>query len=71
MLNFWLQFVTAVECFSPRCNEGGYSALPKADARAEMFDGGFGYHTLWRNIPAYIERFDAQAMRRALDEASN
>lgn len=38
----------------------------KADARAEMFDGGFGYHTVWRNIPAYIDRFDIDAMRQRL-----
>jgi hypothetical protein len=40
----------------------------KAEARAEMFDGGFGYHAVWRNIPAYIDRFDIEAMRRRLKE---
>lgn len=35
-------------------------------ARYEMFRGGFGYHTLWRNIPSYLGRVDAPTMRAAL-----
>ncbi|MEJ8854893.1 tyrosine-protein phosphatase [Variovorax robiniae] len=38
----------------------------KYAARHEMFRGGYGYHTLWRNIPRYLERVDVEAMRRAL-----
>jgi protein tyrosine phosphatase (PTP) superfamily phosphohydrolase (DUF442 family) len=30
----------------------------KDSARHEMLRGGYGYHTLWRNIPRYIERLD-------------
>jgi len=41
----------------------------KDSARQEMFRGGYGYHTLWRNIPRYIERFDAQKMGHALAHA--
>ncbi|MEJ8826850.1 tyrosine-protein phosphatase [Variovorax humicola] len=37
----------------------------KDAARHEMFRGGYGYHTLWRNIPRYLERVDVEAMRRA------
>lgn len=37
----------------------------KDAARHEMFCGGFGYHTLWRNIPSYLERVDAHTMRAA------
>ena len=40
----------------------------KDQARAEMFDGGFGYHAVWRNIPTYIDRFDIGAMRQRLKE---
>jgi protein tyrosine/serine phosphatase len=40
----------------------------KDAARHEMFRGGFGYHTLWRNIPGYLARVDADAMRAALGE---
>ncbi|CAN5893599.1 hypothetical protein BH11PSE13_BH11PSE13_35040 [soil metagenome] len=38
----------------------------KDAARHEMFRGGFGYHTLWRNIPSYLGRVDAETMRAAV-----
>ena len=38
----------------------------KDAARHEMFRGGFGYHTLWRNIPSYLGRVDAEKMRAAV-----
>ncbi len=41
----------------------------KDSARQEMLRGGYGYHTVWRNIPRYIERFDPEAMRQALAQA--
>ena len=41
----------------------------KDAARHEMFRGGYGYHTLWRNIPRYLERVDVEAMREALAAA--
>ncbi|MDQ0588087.1 dual specificity protein phosphatase family protein [Variovorax paradoxus] len=41
----------------------------KESARLEMLRGGYGYHTLWRNIPRYIERFDPQKMGHALAHA--
>ncbi|NVM89000.1 protein tyrosine/serine phosphatase [Variovorax sp. SG517] len=41
----------------------------KDSARQEMLRGGYGYHTLWRNIPRYIERLDPAAMRDALAQA--
>ena len=37
----------------------------KDDARSEMFDGGYGYHTLWRNIPAYLRKVDPAAIQAA------
>jgi protein tyrosine phosphatase (PTP) superfamily phosphohydrolase (DUF442 family) len=41
----------------------------KEAAREEMLRGGYGYHTLWRNIPRYLDRFDPASMRRALEQA--
>ncbi|MEB0057761.1 dual specificity protein phosphatase family protein [Variovorax sp. LG9.2] len=38
----------------------------KDAARHEMFRGGYGYHTLWRNIPRYLEQLDVGAMRARL-----
>ena len=40
----------------------------KDAARHEMFRGGYGYHTLWRNIPHYIEELDVDALRKPLVE---
>lgn len=56
---------TGVVCAAYRMIVEGWS---KQDARAEMFDGDFGYHAVWRNIPAYIDRFDIEAMRRRVRE---
>ncbi|QGW84535.1 protein-tyrosine-phosphatase [Variovorax paradoxus] len=41
----------------------------KESARLEMLRGGYGYHTLWRNISRYIDRLDPEKMRHALDHA--
>lgn len=41
----------------------------KESARQEMLRGGYGYHTVWRNIPRYLERFDPEKMREALAQA--
>ena len=38
----------------------------KDAARQEMLEGGFGYHAMWRNIPAFLERVDIAAIRAAL-----
>jgi protein tyrosine/serine phosphatase len=38
----------------------------KDAALHEMFRGGYGYHTLWRNIPRYLEQLDVGAMRARL-----
>ena len=38
-------------------------------ARHEMFRGGFGYHTLWRNIPSYLGAVDVHKMRAGLTAA--
>ena len=58
---------TGVVCAAWRMAMQGWS---RDDARAEMFEGGFGYHTVWRNIPEYIDRFDIEAMRQALQARS-
>ncbi len=58
---------TGVVCAAWRMAVEGWS---KDDARREMFEGGFGYHTVWRNIPAYIDRFDVEAMRKALADSA-
>lgn len=43
-----------------RMTEQGWS---RQQAMDEMFRGGYGYHTLWRNIPAYLQHVDARALQ--------
>jgi hypothetical protein len=37
---------------------------PPAAAAREMQDGGFGFHSVWKNLVKYVEDFDAEALRR-------
>jgi hypothetical protein len=37
----------------------------KEAAVREMFDGGFGYHAMWRNIPRYLAQLDATRLMMA------
>ena len=37
---------------------------PRAEAIREMVRGGYGYHRMWRNLVAYLEDMDVQAIRR-------
>lgn len=41
----------------------------KEDAIREMTGGGFGYHTLWDNLPATIRKLDVQALKAKLARA--
>ncbi len=38
----------------------------KDAARQEMLHGGFGYHTMWRNIPGYLAEVDPAAIAAAM-----
>lgn len=38
-------------------------------AAAEMIDGGFGFHAMWRDIAAYIRNLDEARFRRLVAEA--
>ena len=37
------------------------------DALKELVDGGYGYHSLWRNIKRYVRSVDVAALRAAVD----
>lgn len=41
------------------------------DALAELVDGGYGYHSMWRNIRRYVRSADVPALRAAVDAAAN
>jgi len=36
----------------------------KDDAIKEMTDGGFGYHTMWKNLIEYLNKLDIEALRK-------
>lgn len=36
------------------------------DALAELVDGGYGYHSMWRNIRRYVRSADVDALRSAI-----
>lgn len=38
----------------------------KEEALEELTEGGFGYHSMWRNIPRYIESADVDKLRAAI-----
>jgi len=36
----------------------------KEEALREMREGGFGFHEVWKNLPAWIERLDIDSIRK-------
>jgi protein tyrosine/serine phosphatase len=44
-----------------------YQDWARAQAFDEMRNGGYGYHVIWRNIPAYIENVDLDKVRRLVE----
>ena len=43
-----------------------YQGWSKQEALAEMTEGGFGFHSVWVNLPPWIEKLDIDDIRRAL-----
>jgi len=43
---------------------------PREAALDELLNGGFGYHSMWKNIPAYLETVDVDVIRAKLDALS-
>jgi protein tyrosine/serine phosphatase len=41
------------------------------DALAELIDGGYGYHSLWRNIRRYVLSADVKGLRIAIGEPAS
>ncbi|MDR0247481.1 MAG: dual specificity protein phosphatase family protein [Burkholderiales bacterium] len=44
-----------------------YQGWTRAQALDEMQNGGYGYHAIWRNIPAYIEQANLDKIRRLVE----
>ncbi len=47
-----------------RIVEQGWS---REEALKELLEGGYGFHTIWTNIPRYIRDVDIEAIRAAVD----
>jgi protein tyrosine/serine phosphatase len=57
---------TGLVCALYRMAVQGWS---RDEARREMLHGGFGYHTMWRNIPRFLAGVDAAAIGAAVRAA--
>jgi protein tyrosine/serine phosphatase len=44
-----------------------YQGWSKEQALAELTQGGYGYHALWKNIPRYLQRVDVEKIRAAVE----
>lgn len=44
-----------------------YQGWSKEQALDELVNGGYGYHSLWKNIPAYLKQVDVEKVRRAVE----
>jgi protein tyrosine/serine phosphatase len=40
------------------------------DALKELVDGGYGYHSMWKNIVRYVRAVDAPKLRQAIESGS-
>jgi protein tyrosine/serine phosphatase len=40
------------------------------DALKELVDGGYGYHSMWKNIVRYVRSVDVAGLRSAIDSTS-
>ena len=46
-----------------------YQGWTKDAALDEMLNGNFGFHAVWGNIPRYLRKIDAVALKDAVDKA--
>ena len=40
------------------------------DALSELVDGGYGYHSMWKNIVRYVRSVDAIRLRQAIESGA-
>jgi protein tyrosine/serine phosphatase len=46
-----------------------YQGWSKEAALEELMKGGYGYHSMWKNIPKYLRNVDIETIRRAVESA--
>jgi protein tyrosine/serine phosphatase len=44
-----------------------YQGWSKDEALQELTQGGYGYHSMWKNIPTYINKVDIEKIRQAVE----
>lgn len=44
-----------------------YQGRSKEDALREMKEGGYGYHSVWKNIESYLRKVDVEAVRAGVE----
>ncbi len=44
-----------------------YQDWSKEQASDELMNGGYGYHSMWKNIPAYIREVDVEKIRAEVE----
>lgn len=47
-----------------------FQGWSKQQALEELTDGGYGYHALWKNIPAYMAAVDVEKIRRGVESGN-
>jgi len=45
-----------------------YQGWTKDAALDELLHGGYGYHSMWKNIPSYIKHADVEKIKSAVDK---
>ncbi len=44
-----------------------YQNWTREQALDELLNGGYGYHSLWKNIPEYLKKVDVEAVRQRVE----
>lgn len=45
-----------------------YQAWSKEQAMEELIKGGYGYHSMWRNIPKYLKKVNIEKIREGVSQ---
>ena len=56
---------TGIVCAMFRMVEQGWS---REEATREMREGGYGFHSAWKNIVRYLEKVDVEKMRQRVEK---
>ncbi|MFZ6656720.1 dual specificity protein phosphatase family protein [Undibacterium sp. TJN19] len=46
-----------------------YQGWTKEQALEELTKGGYGYHSMWKNIPEYLQKVDIEKIRKGVEQS--